>query len=516
MKATTTTTTRVARSNGSRVRSSAYDKARVRLDSWVNAVTGLGTTARDKVYNAFFQRSRRLSDAELEDLYNGDDLAAKIAGKVVEDALRGSYELVIGVDEETRETVSDAASQAEGVRAYLEGELSATPRVREAWTWGRLFGGAAIYVVTDEGRDVPQGESLDEGSLRRVLALTVLDKRDLVPNSVYSDPADPRFGTVETYRVNTSGISSSSVTTATIHETRLVLFGGALTTNREKQTNEGWSLSVLHRPYDVLRSFNTSFQALANILQDASQGIFKMDGLIDMIASGEKGAVATRMGLVDLQRSVARSLVIDAEKEDFSRATPTLSGYPEALEILMLRLAAAADMPVAVLFGRAPAGLNATGESDRLLWAQSVESEQRQVADPAFSRLAELVFLSSEGPTGGRIPGSWDIAFPSLVHTTQTEEAAIRKLVAETDAIYLREGVLLPEEVAISRFRATGWSSETQIETSDREALLEEEMEKLRNPPPPPPQLPPPPPPASDEETSLEDESEDDEATGEP
>ena len=122
MKATTTTATRVARSSGSRVRSSAYEKAKVRLDSWVNAVTGLGTTARDKVYNAFFQRSRRLSDAELEDLYNGDDLAAKIAGKVVEDALRGSYELVIGVDEETRETVSDAASQAEGVRAYLRRE----------------------------------------------------------------------------------------------------------------------------------------------------------------------------------------------------------------------------------------------------------------------------------------------------------------------------------------------------------------------------------------------------------
>ncbi len=462
-----------------------YQKAAVRVDSWINTVTGLGTLTRDKVFSAFFERSLRLSDQELEDIFNGDDLAAKIAGKIVEDSLRGGYEIVISVDEDTAESVADATAAAAAVESFLEDELHATQRVREAWTWGRLFGGAVLYVVTDEGADVDQAEPLDEGRLRRVLALTVLDKRDLIPHTIYADPADPKFGTVKTYRVNSVGPVgnvSAQIVSVEIHETRLVVFEGALTTNRERQANQGWSLSVLQRPYDVLRSLNTSFQALAHILQDASQGIFEMHGLIDMIAGGEKDAVQTRMALVDLQRSVARSLVIDAEKESFTRLTPALTGYPEALEIQMLRLAGAADMPVSVLFGRAPAGLNATGESDRLLWAQTVESEQVQVADPTFTKLAQLVMLSSDGPTKGQLPDSWDVVFPPLVHQTETERVDNRKTVAETDKLYVEIGVLIPEEVALSRFRPTGFSAETVIQTADREAMLEEEMARLRAP----------------------------------
>lgn len=476
-----------------------YGQAKTRFDSWLNVVTGLGTLARDKVMGAFFSRSPRLTDQELEDLYNGDDLAAKMVGKLVDDALRQGYELTVSVDDESAETVGAAREQADEVEAYLEDELRASERLREAWTWGRLFGGAAIYVVTDEGFDVPQDEPLDENRLRSILALTVIDKRDLTPFSVYEDPADPKFGEIETYLVNANGplaagAGVAQIANVRIHESRLLVFDGALTTNRERQSNQGWSLSVLQRPYDQLRAFNTSFQAVSNVLQDASQGIFAMDGLIDMIASGEKDAVQTRMALVDLQRSNARSLVIDAEKEKFERLTPPLTGYPETLEILMLRLAGAADMPVSVLFGRAPAGLNATGESDRLLWAQSVESEQTQVAKPALTRLVELVFAAADGPVTGAAPESWEVTFPPLVHMTEKEEAEIRKLVADTDAIYLREGVLLPEEVAINRFRATGFSDATTIDTSEREAMLAEEMERLRNPPEPPPQPPPMPP----------------------
>ncbi len=467
-----------------------YEKAALRVDSWINTVTGLGTAARDKVFGAFFQRSVRLVDQELEDLYNGDDLAAKIVGKVVEDSLRGGYEITIGLDEGTGDTVSDASSDAGDVETVLEDELHASERVREAWTWGRLFGGAVLYIVTDEGFDADQAEPLDEERLRAVLALTVLDKRDLSPATIYDDPAHPKFGEVETYRVNSVGpvgVLTAQIVNVTIHETRLLVFHGALTTNRERQTNEGWPLSVLQRPYDVLRTFNVSFQALANILQDASQGIFEMDGLIDMIASGEKDAVQTRMALVDLQRSVARSLVIDAEKEDFRRLVPALTGYPEAIQLMMARLAAAADMPVTVLFGISPAGLNATGESDRLLWAQTVESHQTLVADPALTRLAELVMLSSDGPTGGRLPESWDLEFPALIHQTDTERANVRKTIAETDALYIREGVAFPEEIAVARFPATGYSPETVIDVELREEILEEEKEKALNPPPPPP-----------------------------
>lgn len=455
-----------------------FKDAEIRTDSWFNSVTGLGVVGRDKVFDAFFQRSIRLSDQELEDLYNGDALAARMTGKIVEDALRQGYEIVVNVDDEAADTVSEANEIATAVVDALDA-LHATQKVREAWTWGRLFGGSALFVVTDEGADIPQDEPLELSRLRSVLALTVLDKRDLFPHSLYSDPVNPKFGQVETYMVNTSGslASGSTVVTAVIHETRLIIFEGALTTNREKQLNNGWSLSVLQRPYDTLRQFNISWQAVSNLTQDAAQAVFKMDGLIEMLSGGMKDEVQTRMALVDRQRSVSRSLVIDAERETFERQAPALAGYPEVLELMMLKVSGDADMPVSVLFGQAPAGLNATGESDRLLWAQSVESGQELVADPAFTRLVELQFASREGPTGGKEPDAWDVVFPPLIHMTEEQEALIRKAIADTDVVYIDRGVLLPEEVAINRFKPTGFSAATTIKTAERELMLEEMLD---------------------------------------
>ena len=46
--------------------------------------------------------------------------------------------------------------------------------------------------------------------------------------------------------------------------------------------------------------------------------------------------------------------------------------------------------------------------------------------------------------------------------STQTEEAAIRKTTAETDAIYLDRGVLSPQRVEDSRFGPEGYQFEIQ------------------------------------------------------
>ena len=460
--------------------SEMYGKAKVRLDSWINEVTGFGVAARDKLVNAVFQRSAVLTATQLEDLFNGDSIAAKVVGKVVDDALRGSYSIEVGA-EDADEAVSKAAAAGAAVYAYMEDELKASANVEAGWNWGRLFGGGAIYLVADEGYDAPQDLPLDESRLRSVLALTTLDVRDIVPHSVYSDPSSPKFGSVEVYRVNrtSSTTRGTPLPAAYIHESRLIIFEGRMTTNRERQRHDGWSLSVLQRVHDKLRTYNQSFASLGNLVQDASQGIFSMEGLIDMIGGGQENDVEKRIGLADLQRSNARTLVIDAGMEKFERMSPALTGYPEALQLFMLDVCEAADMPASVLFGRSPAGMNATGESDRLLWAQTVEAERRKVAHPALSRIAQLVFRSSEGPTGGTEPDAWEIEWPALIHQTDSERATIRKTVAETDDIYMRHGALLPEEVAINRFRAGGWNPETKIDIPEREAILKDTYEQI-------------------------------------
>lgn len=455
---------------------SIWKNASARIDSWVSTITGLGLRGRDKVVSAFFGRPHSLDDQELEDLYNGDDLAARIVDAVVEDATRQGYSVEIDVDAATDDDAAEAKRVSIEVEQDLEDRLGALSKVGDAWAWGRLYGGAAVLVITDEGFDAAQETPLDLDRLRRVESLVVVDRRDLIVWRAYSDPTNPKFGQPELYQLlprSSYGISTEVATSyALVHETRLVVFEGVRTTSRERQANQGWSFSVLQRVYDVLRQFNVTFQAVANLTQDSSQGVFSMDGLIDMIASGGKDDVATRMALVDLQRSVARSLVIDAEKEKFERTVAPMTGYPEVLQAFMLRLAAAARMPITVLMGQSPAGMNATGESDRLLWAQEVEAQRRRHLRPALTRLVELTFRSSEGPTSGDEPERWLVEFRPLVHMTEAEETQIRKTQAEIDHIYVTDGVLMPEEVAVNRFPMGGFSRKTTIDNEDREAIL--------------------------------------------
>jgi hypothetical protein len=455
---------------------------RLTQDAWENTLTGLGTTW-DKLTAGRYQVDVPLDEWTLEALYDGNDLAARIVDAVVDDALRQGFELNIEPDEDDartgEDTTRDAQRMASDVLAAVE-DLEGLERLSEAWTWARRDGGAAIYVVVDDG-----GRSLEEPlgleAVRRVQALTVLERRDLVIVSTYSDPAHPRFGRPEFFSVaHTGGAAVDGVTRLVeprIHESRLILFEGVKTSPRKRQLNAGWALSVLQRPHDVIRNFETGWGSVAHVLQDAAQGVFRMQGLHGMVLADQEDAVTKRLQLVDRQRSVMRPLAIDKEDE-FLRHAPPLSGYPEVLEKLMLRLAAAARMPVSVLMGQAPAGLNATGESDRLLWAQTVEAEQRHMLRPRVRRLLEVLMASAEGPTRGQVPERWSVSFPPLVHMTAEQKAGIRKTVAETDAIYIRDGVVLPEEVAISRWRGGEWSPEMAISTVDREELLEEDRRR--------------------------------------
>ena len=143
-----------------------------------------------------------------------------------------------------------------------------------------------------------------------------------------------------------------------------------------------------------------------------------------------------------MSRSVSRSILLDAEDEEFRRDSYGFAGIPEILEKMMLRLAAAARLPVSLLMGQAPAGMNATGESDIRFFYDQVRAEQ-EALKPKIEHLVKSIKGHGMRAT---------IDFPALWQMTDREKAELRRMEAETDRIYLQEGVLLPEEVAIRRF----------------------------------------------------------------
>ncbi len=423
------------------------------IDGWQNAYTGFGTS-RDKLTHGYHAGS--LGDEELSDLFYSDDVAAKLVEKRPEEAFRRGYKL---------HSVNIAAAD----EAFERGRaLGVDAKFQEAFTWGRLFGGALLIVGAESGQ---LWTPLEEKSVREVHFLNVIDRRFARVEKYYSNPLAPNYGQPELY-----GISGEGGMVSFIHESRVIRFDGAPVDARKRQDLGGWTFSVLQRPYEVMRAFATAFQAAGVLTADASQAVFKMKGLFEMIASGEKERLATRMALVDMSRSSARAVLLDADGEDFTRTPTQFAGLPEMLDRMMMRLASSVDMPVTLLMGRSPAGQNATGDSDFKHWYDSIKSQQSKELTPKLLRLYRIL-------SKGKLEDA-TIEWAPLSEPSDKEQAEIEFTRAQSDAVYITNGVVIPERVALARFGSgkgkIAVDEDALKKSIELETTFSEELDKAR------------------------------------
>ena len=443
----------------------------IRSDNWQNVMTGFGTT-RDKTTYGRFYGKRRITDTELSNLYHQSDVAKRAIALKPQEMVRQGW--AVGIEDDEGDIATALVKKLR--------EIGAATHIRDAMIWARLYGGSGIIIGADDGFEAEL--PLNETSITAVNFLHVIDRRHMMPEAPIEDTMDPNFGKPEFYRINpTDGRGGFR-----IHHSRLILFGGAHTDPEERQRLGGWDHSVIEAMYDTLRQFASVWQASEQLMSDASQAVFKIQGLMSMIAGGQKEDLQTRMQLVDMSRSVARALLLDADGgEEFTRQSSSFTDASVMLDKFMMRLAAATDIPVTILMGRSPAGQNATGDADFRWFYDNVRTAQENDLRPCLERLIEIIFASREGPTGGNVPAEWELRFNPLWQMTPAEQAELQNKQADTDTKYIQSGVLLPEEAALSRFKTEGWSSDTQIDRDLRDQMLNApEESELEEPAPEP------------------------------
>jgi phage-related protein (TIGR01555 family) len=403
-----------------------------RLDSWANAITGLGGM-RDKSRGARAIGFHPLTLWELDALYHGDDLPAKIVDSLPEEAMRLGWET--GAPE-----LDKALGRWQAPQSFLD-----------AWIWGRLYGRGAVLIGTTD-RLGAMDEPLDVSQIREgdLVFLYVLDGQDLTIADRFTDKGNRNFGDPRTYYVNaTTGTGTDGAHLnlgRKVHASRLILFGGARTSERQRLRNQGRDYSVLQRAQDVLRDTDQSWRSIMNMIHDLSQAVLSIEGLIELVADGKSSVILDRLQIVEQARSIARAVVIDAKSEKFEHTgAANVTGVAPLMLMVFQRLAAAANMPVTRLIGMSPGGLNATGESDIRIWYASAEQAQRDVTPQAY-RLSYIVAKSE----GIEWPG--EIKWPSLWTMTEKERADLEKAQADADAVRIQSQVLGPDEVALIRF----------------------------------------------------------------
>lgn len=424
----------------------------LRADGWWSALTKLGT-AFDKLTSFRFARSKLLNVEECSNLYYFNPLAAKVCSVLAEDAMREGVCIR-----------DDDGAEIDDVQSRLR-ELDVVRQLTDGAVFGAVYGAGGVYLGVEDG--LAPDQPLDVERVTAVQFLRVIDRRDLAIRKWYHDPLTSKFNTPELYSFVQTGVGGAEITGTLIHESRFILFAGVRTGQREaNRENAGWPFSKLQRLHDQLLRVGVSWDAAAQLLQTSSQTVMKINGLREAIAS-DKGAEALekRAQLIDAARSITRSLWIDSDGEEVEQLTTSLAGVGDIMDRLGSMLAAASEIPVTKLFGTMPTGLGATGDADERTWNNRVESYREQEIKPKLDLIVSCI--AKEVGVSGDI----DIEFPSLDRPTEAETSDIRLKTAQTDQIYVNAQVVLPEEVAISRFGGARWSMETQLKPGPRDAL---------------------------------------------
>lgn len=468
-------------------------KAGLRLDSIMNLYTGLGDALYDRNKHNIFEPNRKLGDAELSALYNDEPIGRLICELPTFDALRKGFTITVADDD---------GKLGSGAYDYLK-QLNAVGAIGQANELDRAFGGAGVWVGVDDGGE--QSEPVNVGRIRSLVFLRVFDRRRLRPWRIDDDTRSRTYNQPVQWAVLPEAVYGAGANGAKllepiqiVHASRLIIFPGRNVSDDRRQLNGGWGDSIFQACLSALENDASAWATLAHLVTKASQGVLKVKDLAMVATSGDPEAVKARFQLIRMGRSVVRDLVIDAE-ESYEQTPPNFGNLPDVLYLCMYQLAAAVQIPVTRLFGMSPGGLNSTGESDARNWEDVVEALQTHRLEPRIRQLLDLVFLAQDGPTKGKVPTSYEVMWVPLRQMTEKEQAELRKIVAETDALYIAQQVLTPEEVCINRFRADGWSMETQVDVALRQKILEAELEQaLENmdsppePPSPPPSVPPP------------------------
>lgn len=433
--------------------------ATVRSDGWMNLFTSMGTN-KDRLTRTKFGMLARIDRVQLEQIYRSDGLGRRIIDTVPQDG--------------TREWI-DIEGDPDGAILKELQRLKAKQEFRNLWRWARLYGGAIMVMGVDDGKSLEA--PLDpERPVRKVIFLRVYDRWQVTWNSadINNDPASEFFGEPEWYRVTPYG---AGVDNFRVHRSRTVEMHGETLPERERIRNNGWGDSTLQSVYEALRDVGTAYNGAANILTDFITTILSVENLAEMIAAGQEDVVKKRLEIIDLSRSILNTVILD-KNEQYNKQASSIAGLPDLLDRFGLFLCGVTGIPATKLFGRSPAGMNATGEADLRNYYDDIKSEQEdRLLDP-ITKLKDLLVTARDGEIKSQNTDDFQVKFRSLWQLTDKEIADTRKVVADTDKLYVDMGAVDPVEIAKSRFGGERYSMETEIDVELRESvkLTEEDI----------------------------------------
>lgn len=365
----------------------------------------------------------------LENLYTRSWAAGKIIDLPVNDMF--VYERVIsGLSDDDKETIERFAEKIE-----------LNQKIKQLIKCARLYGSAFLIIISDDNvMTAPL-------NLNRQIALQnliIASRFDTSINEIDTDITSPNFGKPLYYQFNLKNSAQINV-----HHTRVIRVDGMmpLTINSwQNGYDQYFGISELVRCIQAINNEENISQVVDFLLSEMSMPILKSPNFREALEN-EKDAFENHnmtiqefVANINNLKSTYKTTYLDSEM-DLSRLEVNFGQIPELFDKFNNRLSAVSDIPQTRLFGRSPAGLNATGDADMESYATMIASMQQRLLKPIYDKLDTIIASTLN------LKDKIDFSFKPLMDISSKDKALIELQNAQRDQIYLVNGAISEEEV---------------------------------------------------------------------
>lgn len=439
-------------------------KTQLRLDGYYNVLNKYGTQ-RDSTEYYQWASGSVVSDTELADLYAGNGLFSTVIDAPADDATKNGIDL--GIKDKDLQKQIDNHLQT----------IRYQSKFAKALRWARLFGGAAVVMLVDDGRLLQ--DPLNWRDVHGVEELLVYGRNEMHPlwvNGYENNPDDEDYrrggtGIPEYYQIN------SVYGNYVVHSSRCLVFHNSDIPESSTMANlyRTWGIPEYLRIREELRNASIGPGYSIRLLERLSMVTYKMKNLAGVLSTADgEDTVLQRMEMLDLARNLLNMVIIDADGEDVGVQSLSVAGVKDILDNACAMLSAVSHIPQTRLFGRSPAGENATGESDLENYKEFVGGLQNGDLRDNTRTLVELILRGMVWNREVKEIPEYTVTYKSAWSPSDDEKAAQDQAAAaaqltraQTAGTYVTNGIVEAEEVRRAMVRDEQFDPENILTEAD-------------------------------------------------
>lgn len=382
------------------------------MDAFSNPAARLGFGTMDLMQATDYPLTRMSQNYELlTSLYRDNWIVQNIVATIPDDIIRKWYDLKTSI-------------APEYIDKYIrmERKTNLRKKIKQGLYWGRLYGGAAGIILIKGQEDLSEPLDLDTIMPDSFLGLQILDRwTGIYPEGgLVTDPTDQDFGLPMYYTIRDE---ERGYFVAKVHHSRVLRFIGRELPWLEQVTEQYWGESEIEAIYNEIAKRDNVSGNIAGLTFRANLDYMESDGLDQLLGTGN-AEMQRRFWNTMQAQSIMESnfgMRVINKGDMIHNRQYTFSGLPDVYDRVMMDVAGAARTPVTKLFGRSPAGMNATGEADLNNYYDYIDTIRETTFRELIERLLPIMALS----TWGVIPDDLDISFPPMKSADAKEIADI-------------------------------------------------------------------------------------------